>query len=649
MKPTSVIALIAILIFYSTPASAQKIGTEPEFGVIQKKELAQATYEQYPGAEAVVLFNYGACVLTQKFVSYRRHKRIKILTKEGYELGNGMIPLLEMKTDDRLLSFKAVTYNLVDDKIHASPLPETSSFKNEVNDNIKMMRFAMPDVREGSIIEIYYEVGNSTPSNWRFQESIPTLVSNYTLSIALNVDFNYIVQGYHRPEIVDDFDNHNGVECRAVNLVMKDVPAFESESFMGRPDDYISEARFYITALKFEGEKSTLFWTSPIKEWTDVPGIYDYNQFTDGYVNNILFLADVTAEVIKNCQTPEEKIMAIHRYVQSHYSWNQKNRIYSSNLKKAHAAKEGSTADINLTLLAMLRYAGVMAEPVLISTKDHGMLRPDMTSMDQFNRVIVQTSMNGRSVFLDATDKYLPYNYLPLQSSALLGYVASHTHQGWAELHDLSKTTVSITAELTVTPEGKLVGTLTIDKNGHEAAEGRRDYKELGADGYISKHFKTDDIEIKNAIFASPENLQENFKETYTIEASAREGAAAFGTMYLNPLLMGRLDENPYRETERKYPLDLSFAKVVNYHAKITLPQGYSVDELPQAKLAVLPDNAGKFLYNAATPKPTEITLTCQLALHKSYFLQTEYPHLREFINVVMAKQTEHIVIKKEQ
>ncbi len=87
----------------------------------------------------------------------------------------------------------------------------------------------------------------------------------------------------------------------------------------------------------------------------------------------------------------------------------------------------------------------------------------------------------------------------------------------------------------------------------------------------------------------------------------------------------------------------------MNYHAKIKLPQGYRVDEIPQAKLAMLPDDAGKFLYSAASSHATEITLTCQLAINKSYFLQNEYPHLREFMNVVMAKQTEQIVIRKNQ
>ncbi len=383
----------------------------------------------------------------------------------------------------------------------------TGSFKNEVNDDISLMRFALPDVREGSIVEVYYEVANSGLVDWQFQGDIPTLISNYKVSIMLGIDFDFVVQGYRRPEVTNDFDYHDGKECRMVNLVMKDVPAFESETFVTNQNDYMSRARFYVTTIKLEEDKSTWFWTSYIKQWTDVPGAYNYHQFTDSYVNNILFLSDITATVIKSCNTNEEKVIAIHDYVRGHYNWNHKNRIYGTNLRKAHTAKEGSAADINLTLLAMLRYAGVMAEPVLISTKDHGMLRPDMPSMDQFNRVIVQTSMNGRSVFLDATDKYLPYNYLPLSCSTLLGYVASETHQGWVELHELSKTTVSVMADLAVTPEGKLTGTVTIEKNGHEAAAGRHDYKELGADGFAGKHFKTDGVEIKEAIFASSESL----------------------------------------------------------------------------------------------------------------------------------------------
>ena len=80
---------------------------------------------------------------------------------------------------------------------------------------------------------------------------------------------------------------------------------------------------------------------------------------------------------------------------------------------------------------------------------------------------------------------------------------------------------------------------------------------------------------------------------------------------------------------------------------KITIPEGYTVDELPQSKVLMLPGNAGKYVYNVANTG-NSITLLSNFQINKSLFLQTEYPNLREFYNQVIAKQAEQIVLKKK-
>ncbi len=70
-KTISVVAVIAILFCYTIRVSAQTINYEPEFGRIQKKDLAQTAFEQYPGEEAVILFDYGVTVIAGNSFSYK--------------------------------------------------------------------------------------------------------------------------------------------------------------------------------------------------------------------------------------------------------------------------------------------------------------------------------------------------------------------------------------------------------------------------------------------------------------------------------------------------------------------------------------------------------------------------------------------------
>lgn len=650
MKKRIAAALAGTLVLMATCASAQKISPQAEFGKIQKKDLELQAYDKDPGAAAVILFDYGLCEFAFSQSTFKRHKRIKIFKKEGYEWGNDLIPLIEVGARDRITTLKAATYNLVDGAIQQSLLPATSSFKEQLNDDIKLIRFAMPDVREGCIIEIYYEVANTWFTNWTFQQTIPTVLSDYTFSIVTGINVNFVIQGYLTPEIKDGYGYLQGKECRTLHMVMQDVPAFEPEPHISSMQDYIARARFYLTSLKVNlGNYYTASWYASVTQWSQVPAAYKQSQLSEEIGSaSTSFLQKPAREITQNCKTQDEKLIALHQHVRSHFTWNRRNSISATGIRKAYEKKEGNSADINLTLLLMLRYAGVMAEPVLISTKENGMVRPDMPTLTQFNRVIIQSSMNGRNVYLDATDKSLPHDYLPLPSAVLLGYVAAESHPGWVELTSLSKTAITTRADLTLSAEGKLSGTLTVEKNGYEAAASRKKYKDLGEKEYTDNVYKpTDAITIANASFTNAETPGASFKEMYTIETNTEGNTGNFDILYLNPILTDRLLENPFRETDRVFPVDLGFPKTISYQAKIKIPAGYSVDEIPKPKLSMLPGNTAKFMYNA-THSENEVVVICQVALNRSHFIQDEYPDLREFMNIVLAKQAEQIVLKKK-
>ena len=83
-------------------------------------------------------------------------------------------------------------------------------------------------------------------------------------------------------------------------------------------------------------------------------------------------------------------------------------------VKKAYKEKTGNIGDINLMLTAMLRYAGLTANPVLVSTRSNGIaLFPNRTA---FNYVIALVETPNGNVLLDASDKYSVPNVLPIRT-----------------------------------------------------------------------------------------------------------------------------------------------------------------------------------------------------------------------------------------
>jgi hypothetical protein len=107
------------------------------------------------------------------------------------------------------------------------------------------------------------------------------------------------------------------------------------------------------------------------------------------------------------------------------------------------------------------------------------------------------------------------------------------------------------------------------------------------------------------------------------------------------------LQSNPFKVEKREYPVDFGSPLEKVYICKLTVPDTYGVDELPQSKIFVLPGNGAKFLYNVSNTGNL-VTITSTIQINKNLFIQTEYSGLREFYNHVVAKQAEQIVLKKK-
>jgi hypothetical protein len=117
--------------------------------------------------------------------------------------------------------------------------------------------------------------------------------------------------------------------------------------------------------------------------------------------------------------------------------------------------------------------------------------------------------------------------------------------------------------------------------------------------------------------------------------------------IYFNPIVFLREESNPFVLTTRHYPVDFSAIvdKVSVYN--ITIPEGYTVEELPQSKVLTLPEGAAKYTFNISV-NTNKIVVMNRLQINKTLFYQDEYPNLREFYTRLVAKNSESVVLKKK-
>ena len=138
MKKIIVIEIVfLILILLLTENSfAQKAPIK--FGKINKNDLEKEVYEIDTSAAAIILCDYG--YFDDKEFKLTRTLRIKILKKEGLELGNHVFNV-EEKTNIR-----GKTFNLENGEIVSSKLNRESIFREKVVGRFQRTRIAMPNV-----------------------------------------------------------------------------------------------------------------------------------------------------------------------------------------------------------------------------------------------------------------------------------------------------------------------------------------------------------------------------------------------------------------------------------------------------------------------------------------------------------------------
>lgn len=663
--------------FLITTSHAQKAPFK--FGDIALEDLKMSRYDKDSSASAVVLGDFGESSINYSqnngfTLNFERITRIKILKKEGLKWADFEIPLYQDgASDEKMSGLKAVTYNLEDGKVVQTKAKSDGLFKEKFSENVNLVKIALPNVKEGSIVEITYKINSDFLLNfwdWEFQSQIPVVYSEYRASIPEFFNYDKYMQGYvlltnsenkSIPSSISitskERTSRDSWSATQTNFttdkidfkenkfrwVATDVPAFKPEPFITTYKDYISKLNFELAYIKYPNQP-----IQPILgSWEEINKKYIESENFGRQITGNGFLKKIVEETSAGSTSDEQKLSAIYHYVKQNIAWDETSRKSpDKTLRKVLDDKKGNSAEVNLLLASMLEKANITVHPVLISTRDHGFVRETVPVTTQFNYVVCLVQIGDKQIFLDATDKLLPIGIIPARCLNGSGLVISKEGPRWVKLVTPLKTKSLLSANLAIEPDGVLRGKLALDRSGYSAHQSRKNYFSKAESDYVKDFIGSHAWEITKSEFKNVKELNESFKETYDVVIN--DHVTASGDMiYLNPFVSMQEVENPFKSEKREYPVDFGSAQERMYLGKITIPPGYTVDELPKPQIFILPENAAKYAFNA-TVLGDIINITSHLQINKSLFIQDEYPHLREFYTRIVAKQAEQIVLKKK-
>lgn len=643
--------ILKIIIFFlliSVSANAQKF----KLGKVTEQELLEKTHPTDTSASAAILYRKGKSYFEINGGYWNLvtevETRIKIYKKEGYEYATEEVGYYSGGRTLKVFFTDAYTYNLVDGKIEKTKLKSDGKFEEKVNEDYTIEKITMPNVKEGSVIEYKYVINSPYFTffrDWYFQYSIPVNDIEYEVAIPTYFEYNRYLAGYtpvEQSELKTRSGFGSGFQENFITYSAKNVKALKTESYVNNIRNYMSILKHELAVIRLPNSNPEFY----ADNWESVANkIYDHKDFGKELKLSSYFQDDVEA-LVKATPNNEDKVEAIFNYVKNRMAWNEENSYYCDRgVKKAYADKVGNTAEINLMLVAMLRYAGFNANPVLVSTRSHGVaLYPNRSA---YNYVVAGVLIGEEQVLFDATSKYTLPGILPIRALNWNGRLIREngtTHEIDLMPKINSKEIIQVFAQMDA--EGKVTGKARDQYYDYNAFRFRENYLEMSKDTYLeSMEKRYTGIEIDDYETLHDKDLSKPLVEEYSF---VHNGLADIigDRIYINPMLYFRRTENPFKQEVREYPVDFVYPHQDKYMISITIPEGYEIEFAPEPVALAMEQNIGSFKYNI-NAKKNIIQLSVAFDINYANISQDYYTTLKSFYQKLIEKQNEKIILKK--
>jgi len=634
-----------------------------KFGSPTEEEISMTVYEADPDAAAVLLYNYTKVNFVQEGedlgILYKVKKRIKVLKPEGIKHGDVAIlfyvPAKEVR-DERISNVKASAYNLEGGKVVRSKMTGDLKTKERIDDNYSQVKFSVPNVKVGTVIEYEYERRSDyyyTISDWYAQtEDMPVLYTEYILEIPAWFNFHVENSGMRLLEQEVDvssftFGSSKGsvtVQAGVNKFFGSNLPAVKDDDWVYCTEDYLTKVVHDLNWIEFPRSGRRTFTTT----WEKVDSVLmEDESFGKFYRMDNPLREEQVALDLPDSLGVKERTSRLRDLLMHNYSWNGKYGIYGITERKLQKERTANSATLNFALMSMLRDAGIKAYPVVMSRRSRGRLPWLHPSGESLNTMALQvTGEDGKPFYVDATAMGYPVGVLPANLLVERARVIRRSNSAeWVNLSHASSGEMNSYVSGKLSPDGVLEGVLTTKYTDNAAADFRRSYHaakdstEFVQAMANKNHVEIGHYEVSGAN-GSGKEVKEEIKFTRTFDADGEH-------IYLNPFVFADM-ESPFKAETRVLPVEFPFAMVERQTIQIDLPEGYEVEELPKS-LQVKMNDDGLNCRVRVNQLEGKIFISINYNRHSMLYSQDEYPALRDLRSKLESKCNEMIVLKKNQ
>jgi hypothetical protein len=414
---------------------------------------------------------------------------------------------------------------------------------------------------------------------------------------------------------------------------------------MRAPGDALQSVSLLLTAIRdYDGKTFPLIdtWESLGKKLT---AEREYYKELDQHLSG----EDTIIKRARLLLTRDEKIAYIFNTVKSTISWNGfKNWVSNGGINNAWKKRVGNSAEVNAVLYHLLVKSGIQAYPMLVSTRENGLIQPDFVDRFQINDLVTYVPTKDSTYYvLDATDHFNVYNQIPFELLNSYGLVLDKDKGNNAMFYIANKTESHelILVNADISADAKMKGSCEISSTAYDRSgdlelfkkESDEKYKQFLA-GY-NNDIKISGLTVEN-MQADSLPLVQKFDFTCDLNYSDKY-------IFFTPNIFTPLHNNPFISETRSSAIDFGYGKRHIITGNYRVPKGYVVESLPKNVNLVTPDKGIRFIRTLQKNDDDTITLRYEMQINRTIFLTSDYPNLHEFFKRMYDMLDEQIILKK--
>jgi transglutaminase-like putative cysteine protease len=645
---------VATSLFLTLTFSAAHASEFPEW--VTQAAAAQVQIPSGAHPKAVVLLEDKLLTVGPDGVITERYRKvIKILRPQGRDYAH---PVAWFNKDHKLLSFHVWSigpdghqYTLKDNQIFEGGSQEWGI----LYDDVHFKSAEVPGSDPGGIVA--YEYAKQIPmysgdETWGFQNPIPTVRSVFEIDLPQGWQHRTLWHKYASVDPTEIAPNHLRWELANIpGLDLDSVPMAPSEDALaGRMEVYFSA-----TTLP-EGPQ---LWTR-IGEWY-LPLAAPQSEGPADIAQASRALTGANADFMDRIQKIAAFMQQQIRYVGIEigiggYVPHPAEEIYRN--------RYGDCKDKVTLMIAMLDAVGVRATWLMVDT-DRGVIDPMVPSLTGDHMIaaievppgyqnpalqaVVTTKTGKRYLIFDPTNEYVPIGLLPTYLQGSYGLLMAGADSEAIALPALQPgtDTVNRTASFMLAADGTLTGSVTVKRLGassddlrHMFTMNSEDDRRKGLEDSLRSDFSS--FTVGSEDVENVQNLDRQVVLHYEVTASYYAKHAG-SLLLIRPRVISS-DAIALTSATRKFPIEFDGTGDRRDTFDITIPAGYSVDDLPD------PVNldVGFATYRSDVKAEGNV-----LHYSREYIIKRldipadEYPELRDFESKIYTDENRDAVLRK--